>query len=456
TYVDQLRLETDRVERELLEVLSSREEELQLIAGCLLAETFWDSPERLVRLLEGIAAKGPMARKLTSFEEHVMRAAALLQDPAVPPLLRGRYQLRRGDREVSVYEAIRLVTRLIGGEMPAVWFTEAVAEEDRAGFEASFVLREKAGGGDRAGFEASFVLREKAGGGDESSVAGALDLFFSARARATSAVFYYRRGGHGKQAIVAIDAIRPDSLLKRMFKVFHTDQLKTHRLFAKIARFLNNGFKGLDKKMLWEGLKQLTKEQQIVLALYAPRLGKYIEKRAKFPGLYRLSKFLHRNVTDKKDEGKAAHEKVFEQREIVSGILEVYGRETFKKFCRYVFRIAEATPQGPQWSDLIFKIGEVGYFLTAVEGFNPAGLELSLRGKNPIAFIAYGMQPKAKTGPERRLVRLQEVRSRFRSEPDSEVRDDLLHAIDVGLTYLAWIHGFDDIEALEAGAKQRT
>ena len=81
------------------------------------------------------------------------------------------------------------------------------------------------------------------------------------------------------QAIVAIESIRPDSLLKRMFKVFHTDQLKTHRLFAKIARFLNNGFKGLDKKMLWEGLKQLSQEQQIVLGRAADQIHELAKHR---------------------------------------------------------------------------------------------------------------------------------------------------------------------------------
>jgi hypothetical protein len=435
-FLERLRSVSARPERELVEAMGGADEGAALVAGCLLAQHYWEEREPVRRLLEQINARGPQARELSSFEEHLQRAAALLQDPAIPPLLRGRFRLRRPDREVTAYEAVRLVARLVGGEMPAVWWHDAVAAEDRPAFEASFQLREKDGGSS-----------------DESSSGrGSLDLFFTARAGKRSSVFYYRRDGAGKQAIVPIEGVRPDSLLKRLFKVFDTDAKKTHRVFAKIARYLNNGYKGLDKRMLYEGIKRLEREQLIVLALYAPRLAKYIEKRASFPGLYRLTKFLHQNVADEETEDaeaprRTAHEKIFERRAQVGTIIETYGKDTFKEFCRYVFRIAEAYHPGPASADLIFRIGEVAYFLTAVEGFNPKGLELSLAGTNPIAFIAYGLQPAAKA-PRRRFEQLQKARATAGAAGGA---NGLVGAIDQGLTYMAKIHGYRDVKDFERG-----
>lgn len=461
-YLERLRAVSPRPERELFEAMGGPEEGAALVAGCLVSQAYWDDPDPIRRLLEGINARGPQARLLAPFEEQLQRAAALIQDPAVPPLLRGRFRLRRPDREVTAYEAVRLVSRLLGGESPAVWWHDAVLPDDRGAFEASFQLREK----------------ELSGAPDESaSGRGSLDLFFTARAGGRSAVFYYRRDGSGKQAIAPIESVRPDSLLKRVFKVFDSDAKKTHRVFAKIARFLNNGYKGLDKRMLWEGLKRLEREQLIVLALYAPRLAKYIEKRAKFPGLYRLTKFLHQNVADEPEEERkksrdskdagdgglppatrsaaSSHEKIFARREQVGTIVETYGKETFKEFCRYVFRVAEAYRPGPAHADLIYRIGEVAYFLTAVEGFNPKGLELSLGGKNPLAYIAYGLQPPAKE-PRRRLERLKKAREAAAAQGGAEA---IVAAIDQGLAYMAKIHGHPDLKAFEkalaAGAGPR-
>src|SRR5205807_7169212 len=130
------------------------------------------------------------------------RAAALTQDPAVPPLLRGAFRLRRPDREATAYESMRLVARLIAGETPAVWWNEAVLPEDRPAFESSFAMRDRSGA-------------------DESSGQGSLDLFFSARSGGRSAVFYYRRDAmSGKQALVPVEAVRADSLLARLVKGF--------------------------------------------------------------------------------------------------------------------------------------------------------------------------------------------------------------------------------------------
>lgn len=440
-YLERLRSLSDRPERDLFEAMGGEDEGAALVAGCMFSQAHWDDPAPVRRLLEGINARGPQARPISRLEEQLQRAAALIQDPAVPPLLRGRFRLRRPEREVTAYEAVRLVSRLLGGEMPSVWWHEAVVPDDRAAFEASFQMREKG-------------LDDSSAGSDEStSGRGSLDLFFTARAARRSAVFYYRRDGAGKQAVVAIESVRPDSLLKRLFKVFDTDAKKTHRIFAKIARYLNNGYKGLDKRMLWEGIKRLEREQLIVLALYAPRLAKYIEKRVKFPGLYRLTKFLHQNVADDPDEAKkegrtprAAHEKIFEKRGMATSILETYGKVAFKEFCRYVFRVAEAYRPGPASADLIYRIGEAAYFLTAVEGFNPKGLELSLGGKNPIAYIAYGLQPAAKE-PRRRLERLRKCREKASA---SEGLNGIVGAIDLGLAYMAQIHGYKDVKAFAA------
>jgi hypothetical protein len=300
-FLRRLRAETPTFERDLLGLMNGEDEGLALISGCLLATQYWDEPDRLARLLETIqsrAARGSAPRELSKLEEQLQRAAAIGQHQTVPSLLRGTFRLHRPDREVSTYEAIRLLSRLIDGESPAIWWNEAVAEEDRPAFEASFALRDKSGDGE-----------------ESQHSTGSLDLFFSARAPGRSVVFYYRRDGlSGKQALVPVESVRADSLLKRMVKVFDTDQKKTHRLFAKICRSLNNGYRQLDKKMLWVGLKQLDKEHLVVLAMYAPRLARFVEKRAEFPGLYRLVKFLHLNVADDGPDGDPSHAKVYERR----------------------------------------------------------------------------------------------------------------------------------------------
>jgi hypothetical protein len=456
-------------ERDLLGAMSGADEGLALIAGCLLAQQHWDEPARLVSLLETIndraaraAGRSSERRELTPLEEHLQRAAALLQHPDVPRLLSAEARLKRPDREVTVFEAMRLMSRLIAGEPPATWWLNAVHPDDRPAFEASFVMRDK-------------------GAGDDSLTAGSLDLFFSARAGSRSLVFYYRRDAATmKQALLAVTSVRADSLLKRLFKVFDTDRKKTHRLFGKICRGLNNGYKDLDKKMLWEGLKQLEREHLVILALYAPRLGKFVEKRAKFAGLYRLVKFLHLNVeseapSEHRESGgahrsdgegrsetgaKKAHEHVFDRREQVGTILETYGKEPFLKLCRALFGIAEAYRPGPDSADIIYKIGEVCYLLTAVEGFNPKGLEVSLAGRNPLAFIAYGLQPAApkEAGPGRRYRRMVEARARVEqreaSNGDADQKRELLRAIDQGLLYMAKIHGFETVDALGRAASQ--
>jgi hypothetical protein len=467
-FLARLRKASEAPERELMAAMGGEDEGLALVSGCLLAVANQQEPQKLRVLLESInrrTQKTEAARRLSSFEEQLQRAALLAQDPGVPSLLRAPYRLRRPDRELTAYEALRLIARLIAGENPAVWWMEGVHPDDRPAFEASF------------------LVRDRTPGDDSSAGPGSIDAFFSARAGGRSAVFYYRRDGASrKQALVPAEGVRADSLLRRMFKAFDTDARKTHRLFAKLCRGLNNGYKSLDKKMLWEGLKALEREDLVVLALYAPRLAKFVEKRAQFPGLYRLVKFLHRNVAEDED-AIPAHAKVFEHRAHVGTILELYGKEPFLRLCRYLFRVAEAYREGPASADLIYKIGEVAYLLTAVQAFNPRGLEIALSGTNPLAFTAYGLQPPLgkEGGALYRYKRLLAARERIAAlpeggaaggngsasssaeefEPDEPVdaqkagaaaaprrpidKAALLRAIDQGFAYMAVIHGHRDV-----------
>jgi len=435
-FMARLRKASEFPERDLLAAMSGEDEGLALVSGCLLAVANQADPSKLRILLESInarAARSEKVRLLSTFEEHLQRAAALAQDPGVPSLLRGPFRLRRPDREVTAYEALRLIARLVAGESPALWWLEAVHEEDRPAFEASF------------------VVRDRTPGEDSATGPGSIDCFFTARAGGRSAVFYYRRDSESrKQALVPAEGVRADSLLKRMFKVFDSDARKTHRLFAKLCRGLNNGYKTLDKKMLWEGLKSLEREHLVVLALYAPRLAKFVEKRAQFRGLYRLVKFLHMNVADD-ENGIPAHVKVFERRAQVGTILDMYGKESFLKLCRYLFGIAEAYRPGPGSADLIFKIGEVAYLLTAVQGFNPRGLEIALAGTNALAFTAYGLQPPLgkEGGALYRYKRLLAARERVLGLPAEGKADKgaLLRAIDQGFAYMAVVHGYEDVAA---------
>jgi hypothetical protein len=143
----------------------------------------------------------------------------------------------------------------------------------------------------------------------------------------------------------------------------------------------------------------------------------------------------------------------------VGSILELYGKEPFAQLCRAVFRIAESYRAGPASSDLIYKIGEVAYLLTAVQGFNAKGLELSLSGRNPLAFIAYGLQPvapKESGALAYRYRRLSEARARLAATNGNgkahDANVDLVWAIDQGLAYMAATHGFETVEALAKAA----
>lgn len=423
-----LRELTTEPQRQLLEAMASNDEPLALVASCMLAVSLWDNPGRLRQLLTSIRDKSTTPRQLSPLENHLQRAGALLVDKRTTNLLVGTYRMHRGEREASVYEAMRLVTRLIAGEPPEVWLETAVSSEDRAGFNASFVLRQI--------------------GADAKT--SSLDLFFTARAGSKSSVFYYRRSHRGTQSINPISAIRPDSLLQRLFKVFDTDARKTHRLFAKIARYLNNHYRDLDKHKLWQGLQQLSREHQIILSLYAPKLAKFVEQRAQLPGLYRLTKFLHRHLRTTEAPEDSSHSKLFQDRAQVASIMELYAKDAFKDFCRHVFRISESFKPSAATSDLIFRIGEATYYVTAMAGLNAAGLEFGLQGANPMAYIAYGLQPVSKN-PRRRWLRLQSVRARL---VDADAPAGLVEAVDQGCLYMAAMHGHEDVDAFRAALEQ--
>ncbi len=473
-FLERLRTVSSRWERDVLQAMADPDEGKALVAGCLLAEGLFDEPDRMHRLLEGLATRAGHAASAAApgdvvrggpgkrLEDQLLRASAFLQDPSAAPYLGAPFRLARPDREVTAYEAVRLTTRLLAGDLsPAEWWASAVHPDDRPAFEASFMLRDVPGEG------------------------RGLDLFFSARAGGRSSVFYLRRDAEGKQAVVPIEGVRPDSLLKRVFKVFEGDARKCHRLFAKICRHFNNDFKRIDKRSLWEGLKQLPRDDMVSLSIYAPKLAKYIEKRADFVGLYRLVKFLHRTRAHGEDEtATTAHANVYLHRESFLGVFEHVGKERFKDLCRAIFRMAETYRPHPAMADIIFKVGEVAYFLTALMGLNARGLEVSLEGTNAMAFIAYGLQP-ASERPELRYRRLMKARARVEAMPAGEApgdgltesgsdagsgpdgtespgsagkastRRDLLESIDLGLAYMAAMHGYESVEAFTTSMDAR-
>lgn len=407
--------------RGLLKAMADPDPARAHAAGCLLASVWWDTPEKIVPFIEAIAEKagGKSPRPLASYEGQIVRVAALLQPPGLGALLSRPHPVGRAEdpEEVDAYGAIRAIASLLSRELtPAEW-AGALEAADPLATRCSFVLREP----------------------DEGET---LDLFFAARLGGKTAVFYLRRDAAGDERLTSIDAVRVSSILARLFKVFDSDERKCYRLFAKICRYLNKHAEEFSAARLLEGFRSLTKDDLFVLAMYAPNLARLMERQLEWNGLYRLVKYLHNfKGVWPQEPGRAseAHAKVFSHRRKLLDLVQGIGRDTFKDFCRTLFRIAAAFHDAPHLSSVMFRLGEVAYFMTALVGLNPKGLEISLEGENPLAYIAYGMQPPSKT-PEKRYQRLRRVAERFAgSSPE-------VNSVRQGLYYMAKTHGFQSEE----------
>jgi hypothetical protein len=278
---------------------------------------------------------------------------------------------------------------------------------------------------------------------------GAIDIFFPYRHGKKRSYLYLRRDPGNAESLASIDKIRVDSLLYRMFLVFGTDEMKTHRVFKELCRHVNVRAGKFNVNHVLSGFERLSRDDLLLLGIYAPSLARAVGHYVGNEDFHHLVKLLYTLRGEGDDEGRPAHENVLAHREAWLEGVEIVGAEMVKGVFSLLFRLNASYSKRAYTTPTYLKIGEVAYLLTAVSGWNPKGLEIELKQmKKPLAAVAYGLQPPSKwsrvrVGKLRRtLERAREVRA---------VR--VARAVEQGMRYMAVLHGFTDFAALEKVAQ---
>jgi len=103
---------------------------------------------------------------------------------------------------------------------------------------------------------------------------GAIDVFFPYRRGNKRSYLYLRRDRDGEVRFTSIDKVRVDSLLYRMFLVFNTDALKTHRIFKELCRHINVRAGKYNVHHVLAAFERLGRDDLLLLGIYAPALDR--------------------------------------------------------------------------------------------------------------------------------------------------------------------------------------
>src|SRR5690606_146653 len=140
-----------------------------------------------------------------AFRGQVLRLGAFFADGEVLGALQEILVLGPDDDgRLDQNEAVAVLALLIGRKMPADRWIRGLEKDAKGPFRATFAARDPGNGG--------------------------LDLFFPYRRGKRRSYLYYRREADGSERVSSVDKVRIDSLLHRMFVVFESDELKTHRV----------------------------------------------------------------------------------------------------------------------------------------------------------------------------------------------------------------------------------
>ncbi len=446
--LERLRAVEGNWERGLVRMLAAREKDA-LLAGCLLSQAWRRDPTPLIELLRythercGVEALkeaaserpegqplrpgqgvDPEALQTRMFRGQVLRLASFFTQEEALRAMQDLLVLDADeDNRLLQYEAVAALALLVGRSLPGTKWIKALERDAPGPFRATFAVRDPGG--------------------------GAIDVFFPYRHGRKRSYLYLRRDPGNAESIASVDKIRIDSLLYRMFLVFGTDEMKTHRVFKELCRHVNVRAGKYNVNHVLAGFERLSRDDLLLLGIYAPALARAVGHYIGCADYHQLVKLLYAVRGEGEDGGKTAHEKVLEQREAWDDVAHAVGAETIKGVFALLFRLNASYVKRAYTTPTYLKIGEVAYLLTAAAGWNPKGLELELKqGKKPLAAVAYGLQPPGKWS-RLRVAKLRRALERARDVD----RDAFARAVEQGMAYMALIHGFRSFAELERAAQ---
>lgn len=435
-------------ERGLVRMLAAREKDA-LLAGCLLSQAWRRDPTPLIELLRythercgvealkeaagerprGQALKpgqgvDPEALQTRMFRGQVLRLASFFtQEEALKAMQELLVLDADEDDRLFQCEAVAALALLVGRGLSGTKWIKALERDAPGPFRATFAARDPGG--------------------------GAIDVFFPYRHGRKRSYLYLRRDPGHAESISSIDKIRIDSLLYRMFLVFGTDEMKTHRVFKELCRHVNVRAGKYNVNHVLAGFERLSRDDLLLLGIYAPSLARAVGHYMGCADYHQLVKLLYAVRGEGEDGGKTAHEKVLEQREAWIEVADAVGADTVKGVFALLFRLNASYVKRAYTTPTYLKIGEVAYLLTAVAGWNPKGLELELKqGKKPLAAVAYGLQPPGKWS----RLRAGKLRRALERARDLD-REAFARAVEQGMQYMALIHGYRSFQELEREAQ---
>ncbi|MEZ6188106.1 MAG: hypothetical protein R3F62_24245 [Planctomycetota bacterium] len=431
----------------LIRMLTGREKDA-LLAGCLLSEAWRDRPTDALRLAgyaleacgvdalkEALSARSSVSeapqeggidpRQLIQrmFRGQVLRILAFSPHENVLKDMQGLLVLDADEEDrLFQYEAVAALALLIGRRMSGTAWIKSLERDAPGPFRATFATRDPGN--------------------------GAIDVFFPYRRGKKRSYLYLRRDRDLNERLSSIDKVRIDSLLYRVFLVFRTDPMKTHRIFKELCRHLNVRAGKYNANHVLAGFERLERDDLLLLGIYAPALARAVGYYLEIEEFHELVKFLYSLRSESGRRGEAtipAHEKVFEQRHEWEELVWDLSPDLIKDVFSVLFRLNASYKKRVYTSPTYLKIGEVAYLLTALSGWNARGLEVELKQlRKPLAFVAYGLQPPGKWS----RIRVGKL-ARAKERAERKSRDDVARACEQGQRYMALMHGTRDFAELQ-------
>jgi hypothetical protein len=421
------------------------------LAGCLLAEAWRQYPERMADLLNVVKERSaPLmthtptidaaghARKLQpgdgvdprmlvaqAFRGQLIRAASFFEDEELFHSIHDTLEfIPDQEGRLHQHEIVAALTLFVTDDISAQEWIEELEGRSPEPFRATFAWK-------------LF---------DEDIIA----MFFPYRRGNKRSYLYVMRNEDGREFITSIDKQPLSEVLDNLFAVFDTDERKTYRIFKEICRHINVRAGKYNADLVLEGFERLKREDLLLFAIYAPALARAVSHFLQLDRFDLLIKFLYRLRASSGRRGEEvipAHEKIFKNREEWTEVREIIGDTVCREFFKMLFRLNSSYSKSVYTTNTFIKLGEAAYLLTALSGWNPRGLDMELKSRKALAFIAYGLQPADKWSAirTRKFARVMDLH-----EDDQE----LWRAVKFGAVYMAEIHEYPSFEALLQAAQK--
>ncbi len=411
-YVDSLQGKYPKDWRQRLVDVLDDEDDATLLAGCILWQGLADDPEAALDFVRSAAERelgprqrGPLLRIACGLGGEAYEWAQENLYPEDPEDPEDGLPFRAGSFFLQL-----LLTRASGAD----W------ERDCRNASSYVYAR-------------SFAIRDI----DPSS--SSLDLFAEVEESGEVRLFYFRRDIHGHASLSPVTKIRIDSLLRQVFKVFASPESKSTPLFADICEYTDLNVDVYERRLMSRGLAALPEDDVFLLASRSEQLAAKVEEHQKVPGLAKLVAVSHQCLLEGEEKGRI-DQVLFERRKQVREAYAHTGEETFKKLCKAIFRLADASRRLADAEQTTPRLAEIWYYMTALVGLNGQGILKALGGENPKAYLAFGLMPPV-PDPRDNFKRMVAVLK------EEKLKKRVRISVDQGLRHMAAQHGFDDPEA---------